>query len=114
MLRRPPRSTLFPYTTLFRSEVAVRRRGATLTARQHVGVHAEAHRAARVAPLEPRLAEHAVEPFGFGLRLHLLGARYDQRADARCNLPTPHHPGRTPQIFDSCVGARAEKHPVDR
>src|SRR3712207_7303046 len=26
MIRRPPRSTLFPYTTLFRSEVPVRRR----------------------------------------------------------------------------------------
>src|SRR5688572_31104507 len=26
MLRRPPRSTLFPYTTLFRSELADRRR----------------------------------------------------------------------------------------
>src|SRR4051794_41747270 len=26
MIRRPPRSTLFPYTTLFRSEVGVRRR----------------------------------------------------------------------------------------
>src|SRR5260370_32848052 len=25
MIRRPPRSTLFPYTTLFRSEIAVRR-----------------------------------------------------------------------------------------
>src|SRR2546422_1436681 len=27
MIRRPPRSTLFPYTTLFRSEVARRSRG---------------------------------------------------------------------------------------
>src|SRR4051794_41594242 len=27
MLRRPPRSTLFPYTTLFRSRVPERRRG---------------------------------------------------------------------------------------
>src|SRR2546430_8216725 len=26
MIRRPPRSTLFPYTTLFRSSVAMRRR----------------------------------------------------------------------------------------
>src|SRR2546430_10125343 len=43
MIRRPPRSTLFPYTTLFRS-------------------HPEAHRASRVAPLEPRLGEHAVQP----------------------------------------------------
>src|SRR2546428_5015687 len=28
MIRRPPRSTLFPYTTLFRSQVAVRARPA--------------------------------------------------------------------------------------
>src|SRR5256885_5222342 len=28
MIRRPPRSTLFPYTTLFRSEVATRQREA--------------------------------------------------------------------------------------
>src|SRR5687768_17806186 len=28
MIRRPPRSTLFPYTTLFRSAVGVRARGA--------------------------------------------------------------------------------------
>src|SRR3712207_6938356 len=27
MIRRPPRSTLFPYTTLFRSEAALRREG---------------------------------------------------------------------------------------
>src|SRR2546430_11850402 len=27
MIRRPPRSTLFPYTTLFRSEEAAERRG---------------------------------------------------------------------------------------
>src|SRR2546426_3477487 len=31
MIRRPPRSTLFPYTTLFRSEGLVFRRSATLT-----------------------------------------------------------------------------------
>src|SRR5436305_10810943 len=29
MIRRPPRSTLFPYTTLFRSRTAPRRRAAT-------------------------------------------------------------------------------------
>src|SRR3712207_6998265 len=32
MIRRPPRSTLFPYTTLFRSDLAVR---------SHVGAHGE-------------------------------------------------------------------------
>src|SRR5215216_1131026 len=32
MIRRPPRSTLFPYTTLFRSRAAVRRRSRGLAA----------------------------------------------------------------------------------
>src|SRR3712207_8805830 len=31
MIRRPPRSTLFPYTTLFRSEAEIRARRAELT-----------------------------------------------------------------------------------
>src|SRR2546425_3858385 len=31
MIRRPPRSTLFPYTTLFRSTVTTRGCGATVT-----------------------------------------------------------------------------------
>src|SRR2546430_13862603 len=35
MIRRPPRSTLFPYTTLFRSGL-----GASATARYHPGVRA--------------------------------------------------------------------------
>src|SRR2546429_3742508 len=36
MIRRPPRSTLFPYTTLFRSEAAELHRGIVL---QILGVH---------------------------------------------------------------------------
>src|SRR5438034_6206976 len=38
MIRRPPRSTLFPYTTLFRSDRRARRK---LTAGQRGGIHAE-------------------------------------------------------------------------
>src|SRR5438105_10262250 len=54
MIRRPPRSTLFPYTTLFRSEL-------------RLGVHPErpagalGHRGERarlrVAPVRPRVAQ---------------------------------------------------------
>src|SRR5438876_3654163 len=36
MIRRPPRSTLFPYTTLFRSDPLVPRRGLALRARGSV------------------------------------------------------------------------------
>src|SRR5207244_546069 len=54
-----------PPASLAALEVAVRRRGAALAALQHVGVHAEAHRAPGVAPLESRLAEHPVQPLAF-------------------------------------------------
>src|SRR3712207_7407963 len=36
MIRRPPRSTLFPYTTLFRSRRAVRGDGVPRRARRHL------------------------------------------------------------------------------
>src|SRR2546422_7865364 len=46
MIRRPPRSTLFPYTTLFRSLLAGRRRGvrAVSDARRGRGRHAVGRR----------------------------------------------------------------------
>src|SRR3989454_5906659 len=50
MIRRPPRSTLFPYTTLFRSTTRRGRRGAYL---HHDGVNrrVRARRGARLAAL---------------------------------------------------------------
>src|SRR5690606_41469397 len=56
MLRRPPRSTLFPYTTLFRSTVDVHRRGAQDQRRQ-VRQEAPARPVRRRRPLgdHPRL-----------------------------------------------------------
>src|SRR5688500_6352361 len=55
-------------------EVAVRRRRAQLAADQLVGVHGQAHRAARLSPLEARLSKDGVEPFRLG------GARHRHRA----------------------------------
>src|SRR2546430_8579829 len=51
MIRRPPRSTLFPYTTLFRSVHAV---GPLVLAAAHV-------RAVRVVVVHPRSEEHTSE-----------------------------------------------------
>src|SRR5256885_6052452 len=51
MIRRPPRSTLFPYTTLFRS---------TLLAHRHVRIEQHVERVGPALPLAPRLRE--VEP----------------------------------------------------
>src|SRR3712207_7912928 len=47
MIRRPPRSTLFPYTTLFRSKALAHGTHAPATAPQHAGT--SRHRGADVA-----------------------------------------------------------------
>src|SRR5687768_18529009 len=60
MIRRPPRSTLFPYTTLFRSFAARRLRGSPSTPTQEP---------ARAVPLEARSEEHTSE---LQSRLHLV------------------------------------------
>src|SRR2546426_4435307 len=57
MIRRPPRSTLFPYTTLFRSRGAARGRGGPLHARDR-----------RAAGLPAQHGEDAPLPGGRGDR----------------------------------------------
>src|SRR3989454_8011104 len=56
MIRRPPRSTLFPYTTLFRSRRTQRRRGRAPAARRArpPPEPQPAHRARRSAGRDPR------------------------------------------------------------
>src|SRR5947209_10880656 len=63
MIRRPPRSTLFPYTTLFRSPAALgargERRGAPANLRARLGGGRNRGRAARDSAL--RSEEHTSE-----------------------------------------------------
>src|SRR5256886_7930916 len=59
MIRRPPRSTLFPYTTLFRSRRPGPRRGAERAARRLAGSRAGS--AVRGPRLPPRSEEHTSE-----------------------------------------------------
>src|SRR5690349_22582472 len=65
MIRRPPRSTLFPYTTLFRSHVRERLAARDARPRPHAGgtVRAAAGRARRLPQLRPpsRSEEHTSE-----------------------------------------------------
>src|SRR2546423_7079801 len=77
MIRRPPRSTLFPYTTLFRSrEVESHRQAVRLARRQELRIHAPhefhertglvavagaAHDADRVLDHRRRSEEHTSE-----------------------------------------------------
>ena len=51
-------------------EVAVRSRGAALTGKEDVGVHAKTHRATRIAPFKARGGEDAVEAFLLRLADH--------------------------------------------
>src|SRR5438067_10471649 len=64
MIRRPPRSTLFPYTTLFRSQLAQRRAvdSADMTTPRSKELQALAQRAADALPVEiARSEEHTSE-----------------------------------------------------
>src|SRR3989449_8820565 len=65
MIRRPPRSTLFPYTTLFRSEI----RGAVEDVRRDVGGLQEQHAQVALRVGEDRSEEHTSE---LQSRLHLV------------------------------------------
>src|SRR4029450_9439160 len=66
--------------------------------------HREAHRAARLAPLEARGAEHRVEPLGLGLRLDAAGPRPDQRElPVRGDVPSARGPMNTLAIGMSVI-----------
>src|SRR5437588_10546790 len=91
-------------------EVAVRRRGNALARGGHVGIHAQAHRAAGAAPVEPGAPEHLVEALALGLRLDLLRARDDHRVEVARHLPAIDDRGRRAEIADARVRARADEH----
>src|SRR5437588_9722045 len=89
MIRRPPRSTLFPYTTLFRSEGHRSIRGADL-------VDEEADEAAeqRVASADVRSEEHTSELQSHSdlvCRLLLEKKNMLLRHSAVCNQYNSHH-----------------------
>src|SRR5688572_30210389 len=71
-----------PALALTPLEVAVRRRGTALAGAEDVGVHAQAHGASGLSPLEAGLFEHAVEALLLGLALHQHRAGDDHRAHA--------------------------------
>src|SRR5258708_29347365 len=81
MIRRPPRSTLFPYTTLFRSVVAAPALTSVLTRKTRLGRPPQR--------CEPRSEEHTSElqsPDHLVCRL-LLEKKKDQRMRATARRP---------------------------
>src|SRR5687767_15367301 len=69
MIRRPPRSTLFPYTTLFRSYSGYRRRGELVAHASAVGKMAGAL-AEMYRKKLPIRAMYRVDRFGWSSRVH--------------------------------------------
>src|SRR5258705_4377912 len=98
-----------PTRTLPALEVPVRRRRAALAGSEDVRVHPQAHRAARVAPLEARIAEHTVEPFTLRLRLHHHRTRHHECANAGAHSAAANDVARDTKVLDARVGARAEE-----
>src|SRR5690242_4193136 len=70
-----------PAAPLATLEVAVGGRRTALAGLEDVGVHAQAHRAARAAPVEAGGAEDLVEALGLGLGLHLHRAGHHHRVE---------------------------------
>src|SRR3712207_8248279 len=79
MIRRPPRSTLFPYTTLFRSE------GGADEAAGPADAGAHQHHA-RVVDVLGEVHEVDVEPFGHGTRSEEHTSELQSRQYLVCRL----------------------------
>ncbi len=95
-------------------EVAVAGADRVLALADQIAVHADAHRAARLAPLGTGIGEDPIEPLGFGGFLDLLRTWNDQHTHAGRDLVPAQHFGRSAQIGQARVGAAADEHDVDR
>src|SRR2546430_5156790 len=61
MIRRPPRSTLFPYTTLFRSGLQSKAGGLRPLVNVGIGIHRPALRRSALSDSDVRSEEHTSE-----------------------------------------------------
>src|SRR5437899_1271238 len=96
-------------------EIAIAGAGAAFVGRQDVGVHADAHAAARVAPLEAGRGENFIEAFFFGLRLDP-ARTWDNQCllDVFCHVLTFDKMRGGAEIIESRIGARADEDAVHR
>src|SRR5438270_8199113 len=82
MIRRPPRSTLFPYTTLFRSHV----RGAADGALQDASNHSLTHHPLRGYPLPHSFSPAARTPRRTALRSEEHTSELQSQSNLVCRL----------------------------
>src|SRR2546422_4332269 len=92
MIRRPPRSTLFPYTTLFRSAGASIRRGVLSWCPYAAGRHES--RCCGSDPSRARSEEHTSE---LQSRLHLVCRLLLEKKKKTLRTRTPREPSRHPK-----------------
>ena len=93
-------------------EVAVARARRPLAGSQLVGVHRQAHRASRLAPVGAGGREHPVETLRLGLRPHGVAAGHDHHPLGG-DVAAVEHGRRSPQVLDAAVRARPDEHGVD-
>src|SRR5580658_10902670 len=97
-----------PPSPLTALEVAVRGRGTTLSHRQLVRIHGQAHRAPGLAPFESGRGEDLVETLRFGLVLDPVRTGHDKRSHARVDMPTLQDRRGSAQVLNAGVRARAQ------
>src|SRR5699024_55808 len=95
-------------------EVAVGGRRGALAGGQLVRVHAQAHGAARGAPLSARGEEDLVQTFLLCLLLDSRGRRDDEHLDAVGDLSAVQNLGGGAQVLDAGVGAGAQEDHIHR
>src|SRR2546422_7454788 len=97
MIRRPPRSTLFPYTTLFRSHRVAERPEGARTVRQDLGDHGLDGGAGVGRLARERSEEHTSE---LQSRLHLVCRLLLEKKKKKTNMDRVYtsHPSRVALI----------------
>src|SRR6185437_5823527 len=95
-------------------EIAIGSAGAAFVRLQNVVVHADAHAASGIAPLESGGDKNFVEAFGFRLRFHAARTGNDERLLQRFRnvLSSDEFCGKA-QIFESRIGARTDEDAVE-
>src|SRR6266851_5094519 len=95
-------------------EIAVRGRGTALPRVEPVRVHAQAHGAAGLAPLETGVLEDPVKALLLRLRFHQARSGHDHcELDIRGKAPAAYDRRGGPQVLDARVRARTDEHLVD-
>jgi hypothetical protein len=90
-------------------KVSVGGGGTPFTRFELVRIHAKAHGATSFTPVETSFDENLVETFSFCLTLDETGTGDHHSVDVGGHFPTKSDTGSGPQVFNTRVGARADK-----